>query len=139
MGVRDCYACRNANGSLKIVPPGKTRQELYCRYCQFTWRGPGCLFEPQWQRQGLDEKPRRRRRRKREALPCPECRWCRVGPVKNGRGRRATCERGIFADLPYSWLGSNQSHLPVEIRTLIQACEGGKEHEEQHEDRIAVV
>lgn len=36
------YACREADGSLKPVPPGKTRAELYCPQCTAL----RCLFAP---------------------------------------------------------------------------------------------
>ena len=38
--IRIDYACREANGSLKPVPPGATRKKLYCGQCQVG----KCLF-----------------------------------------------------------------------------------------------
>lgn len=38
--IRIEYACREADGSLKPVPPGTTRRELYCRQC----KAVKCLF-----------------------------------------------------------------------------------------------
>lgn len=65
------YACREANGSLKPVPPGTTRRKLYCRHC----KAANCLFGgngkksqsigellTEWARQEAEELEKRRQK-----------------------------------------------------------------------------
>lgn len=39
------FACRCPSGSMKHTN-GRTREEAFCPGCQFTYRGPGCIFTP---------------------------------------------------------------------------------------------
>lgn len=73
------YACREGNGSLKPVPPGTTREQLYCGQCtaaKCLFAAPGYDFPHKVKEDGRKTAPARARAK---------------GLAGNGRPLKATC------------------------------------------------